>query len=168
MPIKPLITVLVLSLASSLCPASSDSTDPLGQYRVLDWPELVPEGWEPPLIPTAHDEVEEKGVDPDSVVKALDDTLITLPGFMKPVVFDGNTVSEFVLVPYLPHHIKQHSHLHANQMVYVSLLEPMQVENPMQPLWIIGTLSLEAVFTEDGMAAYSVADGVTAEYEYPQ
>ena len=155
-----------VGLAGSL--ALANPPDPLSQYRVLDWPDLVPENWEPPLIPIAHDKVEKAGVDPESTVEGLDNTLITLPGFMKPIVFEGNSVSEFLLVPYLPHHIKQHAHLHANQRVYVSLLEPMEIENPMQPLWVIGTMSLEAVFTEDGMAAYSVADGVATEYEYPR
>ena len=62
--------------------------------------------------------------------------------------------------------MKHHAHLDANQMVYVSLLEPMEVNDPMQPLWVVGTLSLEPEFTEEGLAAYRIADGLATEYQY--
>lgn len=163
---QKLLLFLVAGLGMASCLALADPKDPLSEYRVLEWQELVPEGWEPPLVPVAHDRVREAGANPDSVVAELAGQLFTLPGFMKPVIFEGNSVSEFLLVPYLPHHTKHHAHLQANQMVYVSLLEPLEVDNPLQPLWVVGTMSLESVFTEEGLAAYSVVDAVTTEYEY--
>ena len=100
------------------------------------------------------------------MVLQLDQELVALAGFMKPVVFEGNQVSEFLLVPFLPHHTRQHAHLEANQMVYVYLLEPLTVENPLSPLWAVGTIYLEPVMTDEGPAAYRIADAVTTEYEY--
>ena len=167
MPVmRTLLLLIGLPLFCQLALAASDPESPESQYRVLESHELVPEHWEPPVIAQAHDKVATSEVDPDSVVQALDQQLITLPGYMRPVVFEGNNVSEFLLVPFLPHHMKQHAHLDANQMVYVSLLEPMQVDNPMAPLWVVGTLSLKPVFTQEGMAAYSVGDGLATEYQY--
>ena len=157
------ITLLIFSASVS---ASGQAQDPLSQYRVLEWKELVPEGWEPPLVPDAYDEIETSKIDKTSVVPELDQQLAALPGYMKPVVFEGNQVSEFILVPFLPFHTRQHAHLDANQMVYVYLLEPVQVNNPLEPLWVVGTITLEAVMTDEGPAAYRIVDGVITEYEY--
>ena len=151
-------------LASPLL--NAQNTDPASQYRVLEWKELVPEGWEPPVVPEAFDEVDASSVDPASVVSELDRQLVALPGFMKPVVFEGNQVSEFLLVPFLPHHTRQHAHLDANQMVYVYTHEPVEVDNPMAPLWVVGTIKLEPVLTDEGPAAYRIVDAVTTDYEY--
>ncbi|WP_170287463.1 DUF3299 domain-containing protein [Halioglobus maricola] len=140
--------------------------DPATAYRVLEWPELVPQGWEPPLVATAHDEVEQRGIDPKAQVTSLDQQLVSIPGYMKPIVFDEQLVSEFLLVPYLPHQIKQHSHLEANQKIYIKLLEPLEVENPLAPLWVVGTMTLHSTFTDEGHAAYGIHDAITAEYTY--
>ena len=100
------------------------------------------------------------------MVAELEQQLVTLPGFIRPVVFENNQVSEFLLVPFLPHHTRQHAHLEANQLVYVSLLQPLQVDNPYQPVWVIGTITTRPVFTDEGPAAYSIADGLTTAYTY--
>ncbi len=146
--------------------ASEPSETPHENYRVLEWQDLVPDGWEPPLVSRAYDEVSDASVDETSVVKDLDRQLAALPGYMKPVVYEGNQVSEFLLVPYLPHQIKAHAHLEPNQMVYVYALEPVVVEEPFDPIWVVGTVSLEAVMTDEGPAAYRIVDAVTTEYDY--
>ena len=139
--------------------------DPLSQYRVLDWKELVPEGWEPPLVAEAYGENETAHINEGSVV-AFDQQLAVLPGFMKPKVFQGNLVSEFLLVPFLPQHTRKHAHLEANQMVYAYLQEPLQVENPFDPLWVVGTISQEPVMTDEGPAAYRFVGATTTHYDY--
>lgn len=145
---------------------ASESMEAHENYRVLEWKDLVPEGWEPPLVAEAYDEVSDADVDKNSVVRILDGQLSALPGYMKPVVYDGNKVSEFLLVPFLPHQIRAHAHLEPNQMVYVYTLEPVVVEQPFEPIWIIGTLSLESVMTDEGPAAYRMVEAVTTQYEY--
>ena len=144
----------------------ADSAGVSENYRVLEWPDLVPRGWEPPMVAPAHDEIEARGVDPASVIEALDNTLVALPGYMVPVVFEGRQVTEFLLLPMLPHHTKQHAHLEPNQRVYIRLIEPTAVEKPLQPIWVVGTLTLNAVFTDSGMAAYSIVDALSTPYEY--
>lgn len=158
---NPLLLCLLLSL-----PGLIAAEQPHEQYRLLEWKDLVPEGWEPPLVAAAFDEVTARGVDPASVVQDLDGQLAALPGYMKPVVFEGNQVSEFVLVPFLPHQTRAHAHLDANQMVYVFTLEPVVVDEPFEPIWIVGALSLESVMTDEGPAAYRMVEAVTTPYEY--
>jgi len=166
LPFIPGLILLTLVSAHAPVIASDTNKAPHENYRVLEWSDLVPDGWESPLVPTAYDEVSEAVVDETSVVKDLDGQLTALPGYMKPVVYEGNTVSEFLLVPYLPHQITAHAHLDPNQMVYVYALEPVVVENPLAPIWIVGTLSLKPVMTDEGPAAYRMVDAVTTEYEY--
>lgn len=161
-----LFSLLVWLASATSVAAQSEQGAPAANYRVLEWQELVPEGWEPPLVPPAHNELAKQGVDPSSVVLELGQKLVTLPGYMRPVVFEGNVVSEFLLVPFLPHQIKQHAHLEPNQMVYVSLIEPVPVDNPLEPVWVVGTMTLDAVFTDEGLAAYSIGDALMTEYRY--
>ena len=163
-----LAVVICVTLLFFLAPvsASGQTNEPQANYRVLAWNELVPEGWEPPLVPEPYDEVDATSIDKASIVKELDQQLAALPGFMKPVVFEGDRVSEFLLVPFLPHHMRQHAHLDSNQMVYVYLLEPVQVNNPFRPMWVVGAITVDPVMTDEGPAAYRIADAVTTEYEY--
>ena len=85
---------------------------------------------------------------------------------MKPVAYKGNEVTEFLLLPYLPHQVNAHAHLEPNQMVYVYALEPVVVEKPFEPLWVIGTLSGEPVMTDEGPAGYRQVEATIAAYEY--
>jgi hypothetical protein len=163
--INSALCAALISLAAPVA-GSEESEEPHSQYRVLEWNELVPENWKPPLVPEPYDEVGTNSIQKGSVVQELNRQLAALPGFMKPVGFEGNQVSEFLLVPFLPHHTSQHTHLDANQMVYVYLLEPVVVENPFVPLWVVGTITLEPVMTDEGPAAYRITDAVITEYEY--
>jgi hypothetical protein len=160
--------LVLLTIVGSHAPAvaSAPAEAPYENYRVLQWQDLVPDGWEAPLVPTAYDEVSVANVDETSVVKDLDKQLAALPGYMRPIVYEGNQVSEFLLVPFLPHQITAHAHLEPNQMVYVYAIEPIVVEQPFEPIWVIGTMSLEPVMTDEGPAAYRMVEAVTTGYEY--
>jgi hypothetical protein len=157
---------LLMFVVGNVPAMASEASEPHQQYRVLQWEDLVPDGWEPPLVARAYDEVSDTDVDENSVVKDLDKQLSALPGYMRPVVYEGNEVSEFLLVPYLPHQITAHAHLESNQMVYVYALKPVVVENPLAPIWIVGEISLAPVMTDEGPAAYRMVDAVTTSYEY--
>ena len=136
------------------------------EARSLDWQELVPAGWEPPVIAPAYDKPTEQKVDKASLVKDLDGLQVMLPGFLRPVVFSNTIVSEFLLVPFLPHHMKQHAHLEPNQTVYVKLEEPVEITNPFSPMWVTGTLHLQTVATDEGPAGYTITDAGVSEYTY--
>lgn len=161
--------------------ASEPANDPQDQYQVLEWKDLVPEGWERPLL-LSKEEVASPSVDPSSLVPELNHKLVALPGFMRPVVSEGELMSEhqhehkdlsegmyvsqFLLVPFLPQNPCSHALWDPNQVVYVDLLEPMQVNNPEEPVWVVGTITHADILTDDGPAGYRVADAVTTNYEY--
>ena len=155
-----------LLLLSLYCVPIAAAAPPQDAHETLEWAQLVPEKWEPPLIAPAYDRQESGSVDRDSLVSALQERSVRLPGFMKPQVFEGNRVFEFLLVPFLPHHVKQHAHLDPNQMVYVTLAQPLTVENPFEPVWVTGTLTLETVATDEGPAGYSMNSAAAERYEY--
>lgn len=158
---------LLLSVLIALGgPALAQSGASEAPARTLEWPQLVPADWEPPIIADAHDETLTRDVDPAALVGDLEGQRVRLPGFMKPTVFDGRSVSEFLLVPYLPHHVTQHAHLEANQMVYVMLERPTFVENPLQPVWVSGVLDLRTVITDEGPAGYRITAATSSAYQY--
>ncbi len=157
------LAMLLWSLSGQ---ATATDVAPPGAYETLDWEQLVPDSWEPPIIAPAYDGDTSQSVDRSALVSALQDRKVRLPGFMKPQVFEGNTVSEFLLVPFLPHHVKQHAHLESNQMVYVTLVEPLRVENPFEPIWVQGTITLDTVATDEGPAGYRMVDAMADHYDY--
>lgn len=158
------IVILTFIICTAAVGAVSD--DSAAHYRMLDWKNLVPENWEPPLIPPGHDSEEASKVPQEATVADLDGTMVTLPGYIKTAEFDNDRIKALLLVPFLPHHTKQHAHLDANQRVFVSLLEPTLVDNPLKPIWVVGTLSVDTTVTEEGPAAYRIADAVISPYNH--
>lgn len=150
-----------LLLASFGCSAASS-----GDYTELEWSQLIPEGWQRPLIAPAPDEEHAHHIDQDSLNLTLAALRVKLPGYMKPVKFTKNLVAEFLLVPYLDQHVKRHSHLDANQMVYVKLDDPVVVENPYRPYFVTGTMSIATVVTADGPTGYTISGAVIEPYVY--
>ena len=138
----------------------------------LDWKDLVPGGWRPPIIlpnPSAH---EAHIVDTASLVSELQNKHVKIPGYMVPIVFEENLVSSFLLVPFLEHQAKKlgevcrHIHHEPNQMVYVSLAEAVIIVNPFQPVWVTGEMLLETAETDAGLSGYKINNAATAEYVY--
>lgn len=181
---KKIIPALVmLAILSGHAPvtASEPLDARLEQYRVLEWKDLVHEGWERPLLLTEK-EVSSPRIDPSSLVPELDQKLVAIPGFMRPAVQQGEQVlahehehrdltggtrvSEFLLVPFLPQNPCSHALWDPNQVVYVNLLEPVLVDNPESPVWVVGTITLDNIMTDDGLAAYRLVDAVTTDYKY--
>ena len=68
-----------------------------GEARTLDWHELVPADWEPPIIAIAHDEAATREVDRAALVGELDEKQVRLPGYMKPIVFEERSVTGTLL-----------------------------------------------------------------------
>ena len=81
---------------------------------------------------------------------------IRMPGFILPLDFqEGGEISEFLLVPYFG------ACVHTpppppNQIVYVTLDEPIVVERMWDPVWVTGVLSADRHMNELGNAAYTL------------
>ncbi len=134
------------------------------EYSVIEWKDLVPASWRRPLIdpdPTKHHHVDER-----SLASKLDKQYIKLAGYMLPVKFTSNVVSEFILMPYLKHHVKIHAHHEPNQMIYVKLSQPLEVSNPYSPVWVSGQLVLKSVDTSEGHTGYTLQKASIEEYLY--
>ena len=175
------ISVAGLHMFNSPVLASEPIEEPHAQYQVLEWEDLVAEGWERPLLLSKKD-VASPSVDESSLVPELNNKLVALPGFMRPVVSEGELmaehkhehkdleegmyVSQFLLVPFLPQNPCSHALWDPNQVVYIDLVEPLQVNNPEEPVWVIGTITHANILTDDGPAGYRIADAVTTNYEY--
>ena len=155
------VTMIILFgfTVSSLAQAETSE-----EYSIIDWKDLVPANWHRPLIDP--DPTEQHHVDKKSLVIKLDRQNIKLAGFMLPVKFRSNVVSEFILMPYLKHHVKTHAHHEPNQMIYVKLSQPLEVTNPYAPIFAAGQLLLESVDTPEGHTGYTLNEATTEEYLY--
>ena len=112
---------------------------------------------------TAGTEIEE-GSDLDympqfgtfDTVDDIDGTLIRIPGYVVPFTFEtDDRYTEFLFVP------SQGACIHTpppppNQIVYVTLEEPIRVDRLWDPIWAIGELTSDRHINELGDAAYTM------------
>ena len=156
----------IFALLSVFMPAAvmADQTSPDG---TLEWNELVPDDWEPPLIlPAPPEDGAHPVVDSASLVKELDGKKVSIAGFMVPMKFDSNIVSEFLLVPFLDQHVQGHIHHDSNQMVYIYLQEPRAIQNPYIPVLVRGEIKVRTVDTDEGPTGYVIEQGAMEDYTY--
>ena len=122
--------------------------------RELTWDDLIPEA---EMMEQAY---------PMGVVEELNGALVKIPGFVVPLeVSTEGKVSEFLLVPYFG------ACIHfppppANQIVYITAEEPIDLESTWEPIWATGELKTE--FRETGLAyaGYTMVAQATEVYEY--
>lgn len=162
----PRVVIAICSF-SVLCMPVTGTAEQVDPYATLEWNQLVPGDWQPPLIQPAPPEGGAPAVvDSASLVKELDGKKVSIAGFMVPIEFDSNIVSEFLLVPFLEQHVQGHIHHDSNQMVYVYLLEPIAVQNPYTPVLVKGEMKLKSVDTDEGPAGYVIEQGLMEDYTY--
>lgn len=153
--------------------------------RELTWDDLVPAGellqQQQPDHGTGGDEAffddEDWGDDyfeeefatpvyPSGVVDELDGIQAKLPGFIVPLELAGEgKVKEFLLVPYFGACI-HYPPPPPNQIVYVTLDEPAEIESLWAPIWATGELKTQFRGSDLGSAGYTMAAHKIEEYEY--
>ena len=74
---------------------------------------------------------------------ALDNQMIRMPGYLLPLEFSGQQVTEFLLVPYVG------ACIHSpppppNQIVYVKSDKPVEVKATFEAVWVTGRMSTTA------------------------
>ena len=102
------------------------------------------------------------------LVGRLDGKKVRIPGYVTPVGFDGEDVTQFLLVPYLGAciHVPPPP---ANQIVYVKKAIGLKIEQVWEPVWLTGTLTTKSVSTVLADVGYSIAEGVVEPYDtYPE
>ncbi len=164
------ITSILLALFLSANPAAAlaDSKDNNQQFRVVEWSDLIPKDWKRPIIlpaPPANGE-HHAAVDTASLQQDLEGQQIELAGFMIPIKFEQNVVSELLFVPFLQRHTTSHMHHDPNQMLYVYLEKPVPVQNPYIAVTVKGTVEIDSVDTDEGPTGYVITGGTLEDYVY--
>lgn len=136
-------------------------------FHSIEWNELQAKDWYPPIIqPDISSDHSAHHVEPKSLVSSLDNQKIRIPGYLIPIKYKKNVISEFILVPFLEHHVKIHMHHESNQMIYVSLAKGFPVQNRYVPVLVEGTLTLSVTQTEEGPIGYFLSNAKATIYEY--
>ena len=164
--------------------ASLDTTN-IAQpgYQLIDWEHLVPTGFSSEEILERYQErlaAAERGsaeldalyaemnaeYDAASVNVDLDAESIQLAGFVAPLSYEGDRITEFLLVPYFGACI----HVPAppvNQTVMVSLPEgeSLSLEESWGAVWVAGELAATSVDTDLATAGYSINEPTFGVYD---
>ncbi len=153
------------------------------EVRELTWDDLLPGGAFPEqpvyLLDddeslTGEDDWDDKSFEeglmtpayPTGVVEELNGVQAKLPGFVVPLELAGDgKVKEFLLVPYFGACI-HYPPPPANQIVYVKLDKPIEIESPWDPVWAVGELKTESYESDLAAAGYTMAGEAIEEYEY--
>ena len=154
---------------------------PSPTFRTIEWNDLIPEEDLNVLMnpPGYIDDLEDTAVDDDisaqltinvdsaandryqqalvstNIIAKMNGQPIRIPGFVVPVEFDEESITEFFLVPYFG------ACIHSpppppNQIIYVHAPKGLELETLYDPFWISGELSTSLVENYMATAAYSL------------
>lgn len=153
-------------------------------YTEIEWPDLIPEGMAGDEIfsryeqrfddlevgsPEAQVLYEEMLTEMDSGAANadLDGAKVRLAGFVAPLTYDGDIVTEFLLVPNFG------ACIHVpppppNQTVVVTVdrANGLTLEESWGPVWVEGTLAVSAETTELAAASYTITSATSGVYEF--
>ena len=151
--------------------------------QVLSWENLLPEGETQQIPVPGHgpggdmfpgsdpfgNEMSDAPIPMQSllggVVEDYNGKVVKLPGFIVPLEYgDKGRVKEFLLVPYFGACI-HYPPPPPNQIVYVVLDEPVELDSIWDPVWAIGELKAERRGSELGTAGYVMAGKELDEYD---
>jgi hypothetical protein len=162
------------------------TADPLwaqsrGNYRTLQWDDLMPAGWNPKAalggidvsrIPEGSAEELElqrkmrKIWDNAPVRPELEGQRVRLPGYVVPLEYSTGAIREFLLVPYFGACIHTPPPP-ANQIVMVRLQRPARIRT-MDACWVAGVLGIEHSTTDWGVSGYTLLGHQVDEYRGPR
>ncbi|MGI9304905.1 MAG: DUF3299 domain-containing protein [Gammaproteobacteria bacterium] len=173
-----MLILLASLLMTSPCHAldadsASSKADP--DTLVLEWPDLIPEDFSPEALidqiakkydisnlndsdETAMKILEEMQTAMASapVKDELDGKRIKLPGFTIPLESNGETATEFLLVPYFGAciHVPPPP---SNQIVYGISEKGVTMKTLFEPVWVTGKLSVKGKLSEFANAGYTLS-----------
>jgi len=150
---RTLLLAILATLSFSL------AAEPGGAVRDITWEELIPAGWVPPPVEIDHffDAAPPPAatLEETPVVGELDGQRIRLPGYLVPLDVQDERVKTFLMVPYFG------ACIHVpppppNQVVYVELAEPVELDDPYGAHWVTGMLATSATTSSLADASYSM------------
>ncbi len=152
-----------------------------GNYRTLQWDDLLPAGWDPrsalggidvSRIPEGSAEELElqrkmrKIWDTAPVRAESEGQRVRLPGYVVPLEYSTGAIREFLLVPYFGACIHTPPPP-ANQIVMVRLQRPTRIRT-MDACWVAGVLGIEQSTTDWGVSGYTLSGHQVDEYRGPR
>ena len=113
--------------------------------KELYWEDMVPQDYSAPSQEYAVTHEGAAGLQTDAaapVVESLNGQHVKIPGFVVPLDASGETVKEFLLVPYFGAcvHVPPPP---SNQIVHVTLEKPVPMDDVYDAVWIEGVLNTE-------------------------
>ncbi len=154
-------------------------------YEQIQWEDLIPQGYGTEEILARFDE-ELAAVQPgtleaeelyaeiqaefdsaDVINEEVDGQNIFLAGFVAPLTYEGDLITEFLLVPFFGACI----HVPAppeNQTIMITLPEGegMTLDESWSAIWVTGTMSVNSTQTEIGSAGYSISNAQFGLHQY--
>lgn len=176
-------TLDALAATDTADAAGSGSSEPPPGYREIQWEDLVPPGSSDEEISARFDEkiaaVEPGTPEADAVYAELQAEFdnqpvnpeaageaIQLAGFVAPLSYTGELITEFLLVPYFG------ACIHVpppppNQTVMVTLAEGqgLTIADSYGAVWVTGTLTIDGAETDLATAGYSISGAQTGVYD---
>ena len=171
------VLLVVLVTAVFWFPVSSNTA----QFRVLQWQELVPTGWNPAKQfadlnlsqlsdqdPRAEEFLKRmrEAWDNAPTNPALEGAAVKLAGYLVPLEQSKGGIKEFLLVPYFGACIHSPPPP-ANQIVHVVMQEPITGFKTMDTLWVSGVLKAARRNTDMGVSGYTLQGVEVTAYKSP-
>ena len=177
--------LLAATLATLGCGSSAGTAEaPPGEVAEIGWEDLVPADFVPPEDPLAEMSLDElnklyDGSDESMaelarfdqlmsyapVVPELDGRAVSIPGFVVPLDFDGQTrMDEFLLVPYYGACIHMPPPP-ANQVLHATSESTVEIEDTYRPVVLSGVLRTETVTSDLAEAGYRIEVTGVAPFE---
>lgn len=154
-------------------------------YQEMMWDGLVPADYTPDAIMAKYEaklaEFEDDSTDALAlyaqmqeefneapVNETLNETFIRLPGFIAPLEYTDDLITEFLLVPYFGAciHVPPPP---VNQTVLVKTDEGYGIkpEDSYSPIWVMGKMTTQGVTTDLAEAGYYIQDAIIEPYIIP-
>ncbi|MER2552030.1 MAG: DUF3299 domain-containing protein [Thauera sp.] len=141
-----------------------------GGFVEISWDDLIPADWNPEgfLADLKLDQLEDNDPraaealqrmraewDHAPLVERMAGARVRLPGFVVPLETDGETIREFLLVPYFGAcvHVPPPP---ANQLIHVIPDKPVPAGWNMMPVWVNGVMAVGRIDSEMGVAGYQL------------
>ncbi len=176
------VSVALRALVVAAAVALSSAGHAVGDVRELEWDDLIPNDWNPvakleALRERSGGEIPDGSPEADAllqefvnagrsapVVGELDGQAVKLPGYVVPLDFEGQEVTEFLLVPYFGAciHVPPPP---ANQIVYVNSTVAYRLGGMFDAVWVTGTLKTQAHLNDIGDAGYTLEASAIEAYQ---
>ncbi len=194
MPLKRLALLLFSALLLACQPAEAPTEPPTtaaenaspaasaeGAALELNWEDLIPPGYEEELLVSQMQLAELDDLDPRAielmkklreqlaaapVVPALDNSLVKIPGFVVPLVSDGDQLKQFLLVPYYGACIHEPPPP-ANQTLLVDVPQGTRIRAAFDTVWVTGRLKVVKSDTDLAVAGYQLTATQVDTYQSP-